>query len=58
MFQASESDYAQITFYATEQDITGRGTATRTWSSVELNLARGRKKRECTGSSSRDTTND
>jgi hypothetical protein len=35
----------QIIFYATEQDITARSDA-RTLSSVELNLAEGRKKTE------------
>jgi hypothetical protein len=50
---------SQIIFYTTEQHITERRSDARTWSSVELNLAEGRKKRECTsGSSKRDKTNE
>lgn len=43
MFKDARRD--QIIFYATEQDITERSDA-RTRSSVELNLAEGRKKTE------------
>jgi hypothetical protein len=48
----------QTVFYVTEQDVTETSDA-RTLSSVELNLAEGRKKTESTsGSSRRDKTNE